>query len=109
MTPLQASTLPPLPAPIAVDPDSVWPEPVALPSKLLTVDPFDEVMLPTALRGWVADIADRMNCPLDFIAVPAMIAAASLIGRRVGIRPQVHTDWTEAANLWGPLPAPPGP
>ncbi len=108
MTPLQASTLPPLPSPIAVDPDSVWPEPVALPSKLLTVDPFDEVMLPTALRGWVADIADRMNCPLDFIAVPAMIAAASLIGRRVGIRPQVHTDWTEAANLWGAITGPPG-
>ncbi len=88
--------------------DMAWPDPIPLPSKLLTVDPFDEMMLPSALRGWVTDIAERMNCPLDFVAIPAMIAAASLIGRRVGISPQVHTDWTEAANLWGAVSGPPG-
>nr|WP_281396929.1 YfjI family protein [Sphingomonas aerophila] len=49
-----------------------------------------------------------MNVPVDFVAIPAMIAAASLIGRRIGIRPQAHTNWTEAANLWGAITGPPG-
>ncbi|MDP5281411.1 YfjI family protein [Sphingomonas sp. DG1-23] len=98
----------PVSVPIRVDPDSIWPDPVALPSTLLPVMEFEESMLPTGLRRWVADIAERMNCPIDFVAVPAMIAAASLIGRRIGIRPEVHTEWTEAANLWGAIVGVPG-
>ncbi len=37
-----------------------------------------------------------------------MIAAGSLIGRRIGIRPQEHTDWMEVANLWGVIVGEPG-
>lgn len=96
-----------LPAPVRIDPDSVWPDPSPLPAALLPVDSFMDEMLPTDLRRWIVDIAERMNVPIDFVAVPAMIAAASLIGRRIGIRPQVHTDWTEAANLWGAITGPP--
>ncbi|MEI5688480.1 DUF3987 domain-containing protein, partial [Sphingomonas kyungheensis] len=94
--------------PVRIDPDAVWPDPSPLPAALLPVDGFMSDMLPTDLRRWVVDIAERMNVPIDFVAVPAIIAAASLIGRRVGIRPQVHTDWTEAANLWGAITGPPG-
>ena len=97
-----------LQAPVRIDPDAIWPDPSPLPAALLPVDGFISDMLPTDLRRWVVDIAERMNVPIDFVAVPAMIAAASLIGRRIGIRPQVHTDWTEAANLWGAITGPPG-
>jgi putative DNA primase/helicase len=97
-----------LPAPVRIDPDTIWPDPSPLPAALLPVDSFMDEMLPTDLRRWIVDIAERMNVPIDFVAVPAMIAAASLIGRRIGIRPQVHTDWTEAANLWGAITGPPG-
>jgi hypothetical protein len=37
-----------------------------------------------------------------------MVAAGSLIGRRVGIRPELKTDWTEVGNLWGCIVGRPG-
>ena len=85
-----------------------WPEPIPLQDELPEVASFRSDMLPWRLRGWVADIACRMSLPLDMVAIPAMIAAGSAIGRRVGIRPQENTDWTEVANLWGCVVAPPG-
>lgn len=78
-----------------------WPEPQALPDGLPAVKPFDADWLPDKLRPWVADIGDRLQCPLDFVAVAVMVSLGSVIGRRVGIRPQERTDWTEYANLWG--------
>jgi hypothetical protein len=54
------------------------------------------------------DIADRMQCPPDFVAVPAVIALAAVIGRKVVIRPQERTDWYEVANLWGCIVGRPG-
>lgn len=85
-----------------------WPNPSPLGDELLPVAPCHADMLPAALRPWLADIAERMNVPLDMVAIPALVAAGGLIGRRVGIRPQQHTDWQEAGNLWGCVVAPPG-
>jgi len=78
-----------------------WPEPQPLPDGLPAVKPFNPDLLPDKLRPWVADIGDRLQCPLDFVAVAVMVSLGSVIGRRVGIRPQEKTDWTEHANLWG--------
>lgn len=86
----------------------VWPVPAPLPSTLPDVPTFDASLLPSELRPWVLDIAERMQCPLDFAAIPAMVAAGSLIGRRVGIRPESKTDWTEVGNLWGCIIGRPG-
>ncbi|WEK44738.1 MAG: YfjI family protein [Candidatus Sphingomonas colombiensis] len=90
------------------DLDRDWPEPSPLGDELLPVAPCCVDMLPTALGPWLGDIAERMNVPLDMVAIPALVAAGGLIGRRVGIRPQQHTDWQEAGNLWGCVVAPPG-
>lgn len=85
-----------------------WPDPAPLQDELPSVQAFDEALLPEGLRAWVADIARRMSLPLDMVAIPAMIAAGSVIGRQVGVRPQANTDWTEVANLWGCVVARPG-
>lgn len=85
-----------------------WPDPVPLTDELPPVLPFLPGQLPSRLRPWVMDISDRMNCPPDLVAIPAMVAAGALIGRRVGIRPQRRTDWTEVGNLWGCVVARPG-
>lgn len=90
------------------EPVGGWPDPLPLPGGLLPVPAFDLDLLPSELRPWVGDIAERMNCPADYVAIPAMVAAGSLIGRRVGIRPQRKTDWQEAGNLWGCIVGPPG-
>jgi putative DNA primase/helicase len=85
-----------------------WPEPKPLPDSLLAVDEFDVRMLPASIAPWVSDIADRMSCPLDYVAVPAIVALGSVIGCKIGIRPQQRTNWTEVANLWGCIIGPPG-
>ena len=85
-----------------------WAEPIPLRDELPPVAPFPSEVLPTELRGWVTDIAERMSCPLDLVAIPAMVSAGSLVGARCLIRPQEKTTWAEAGNLWGAVVAPPG-
>ena len=82
--------------------------PRALPDELLPVDSFPLAALPDAFRPLVADVSERMQCPSDFVAVPLLVAAASLVARRVAIRPQRHTDWTERGNLWALIVGRPG-
>ena len=82
--------------------------PRPLPDELLPVDPFPLHALPDALRPWVADVSERMQCPPDFVAVPMLVAAASLVARRAAIRPQGRTDWTERGNLWALIVGRPG-
>ena len=62
--------------------------PLSLPPELLPVMPFPMAALPDAFGPWVRDVAERMHCPPDFVAVPLLVAAASLVARHVGIRPQ---------------------
>ena len=82
------------------------PEPV--PTALLPVPAFPLALLPEAFEPWVRDIAERMQCPPDYAAVAAIVSAASVIGRQVGIRPRVKDDWTVVPNLWGQAIGPPG-
>jgi hypothetical protein len=88
--------------------NSKWPVPKPLPTGLLPVEPFDFALLPTSIAPWLADISERMQCPPDFVGVPAMVALGSVIGRRVGVRPQRRTDWLEVPNLWGCIVGRPG-
>ncbi len=78
-----------------------WPEPEALPEGLPPVDAFDPALLPPALRPWITDIAERMQCPADFPAAAAVVCLASVVGRQCGIRPKARDDWTVVPNLWG--------
>ena len=86
----------------------LWPEPTPLPNALPPVDPFDADLLPEALRGWVMDIAHRMQCPADFPAVAALVALSSLIGARAVIQPKARDDWQVVPNLWGAVVGRPG-
>jgi hypothetical protein len=85
-----------------------WPDPVPLPVTLLPVPPMEPDMLPLKFRSWQADIAERMNVPLDFPAVAGLVAASSLVGAKVCVRPEANSKWEEAGNLWGLICAPPG-
>ena len=86
-----------------IDESERWPEPQPIPSMLLPVEPFEPSLLPDALREWVSDIADRMQCPPDFAAVGAMVALSSVVGRKVVIKPKRQDDWTVVPNLWGAI------
>lgn len=75
------------------------PEP--LPAPLPDVPAFDEGMLPASVRGWCVDAADGLQVPLDFTAIPAMVALGGTIGRHVGIAMKQHARWYERPMLWG--------
>jgi hypothetical protein len=85
-----------------------WPAPKNLPVGLPPVDPFSLDFVPDALKPWIDDIANRLQCPPDYVAVTAIVALGSVIGRRVGIKPQVKTDWLEVPNIWGAFIGRPG-
>jgi putative DNA primase/helicase len=75
---------------------------------LLPVPTFESRLLPDSIRGWLSDVAERMQCPLEFGAVAALVVAASLVGSRLRVRPKRVDDWTVTPNLWGGLVARPG-
>lgn len=91
-------------APLAVD----WGDPIPVKPLLPAVPPFKIEFLPTQLQGFAGDIAERMDVPLDFVGIPAIVQAGGLLGRRICIRPQMQTDWAETCNLWGAIIAKPG-
>jgi len=88
--------------------DDRWPDPMPLPEALPPVAAFEPGLLPEALRDWVADIAHRMQCPVDFTAVGAVVAISSLIGARAVVAPKAEDNWTVCPNLWGQAIGNPG-
>lgn len=84
------------------------PVPQPLPAALLPVVPFPVAALPLAFRPWVEDVAERMQVPADFVAVPMLVGAASLVARQVAVRPRRLDEWTERGNLWAVLVGRPG-
>lgn len=84
-----------------------WPAPDPLP-ELPAVPPFNYEVLPGVLRGFVHDIAERMQCPPEYPAVGAVVMAGAAIGRRLGIRPMRLDNWTVIPNVWGAIVGPPG-
>lgn len=92
----------------APDIDSLAPsgdyhDPQPLPEGPPTVAPLEPNMIPDGLSSWVMDIAERMQVPPDFVAAPAIVAAGSLIGRQIVIRPGQHNDYAAVPNLWGAI------
>ena len=85
-----------------------WPDPQPVLQGRPPVPPFRLALLPVSLAPWVADIADRVQCPPDFVAVGVLVAAAAVIGRQIAIRPKRQDDWTVVPNLWGLAVGPPG-
>src|SRR5690606_4613298 len=88
------------PHPIAID---NWPEPQPIPDDMPPVKPFDPALLPSTLRPWIVDIAERMQCPPDFPAVASMVALSGILGRKLALRPKQQDNWAVYPNLWGML------
>ncbi len=113
---------PPLPADVVLDRThryasldisqasaSDWPLPSEVPDSLPKVATFKEQLLPDGFRPWIRDIAERMQSPIEFLAVGAMVASGAVIGNRIGIQPkQKDTGWIETPNIWGAVVGRPG-
>lgn len=89
--------------------DRTWKAPEEFGNGLSPVPPFNINILPSGFREWLSDIAERMQCPIEFLAVGAMVATGAALGNRIGIQPkQKDTGWVEVPNLWGAIVGRPG-
>lgn len=75
--------------------------PIPLPEDNLPAPELDENLLPNEWREWLTDITERMQCPLDYPTVAAIVSASALIGNKIRIRPKQRDTWQVTANLWG--------
>jgi hypothetical protein len=90
------------------EPTLGWPEPTTLTPRLRPVPAFNESLFPPALRPALRDVAHRMQCPPDWLAVAWLVALGAVVGNRCGIRPKrLDTGWLEVPNLWGAIVAEP--
>ena len=88
--------------------EAEWPDPKPLHVELRSVAKLQAEMIPEPLRPWITDIAHRMQCPLDFVAAPAVCMAGSAIGAGCAIRPKEKDNWSVVPNLWGGVVGRPG-
>lgn len=76
-------------------------QPQPLPAGLSPAMPWDDDLLPEALRGFVRDAADRTQCPPDFVAVALVVAIGAVVGRKRTVHPKQRDDWEVVPNPWG--------
>lgn len=89
--------------------DEPWPDAEPLEEKtLLEVMKLTPEFMPIVFRSWLLNTAYRMQCPVDFLAAGALVAASSLIGTGCSIRPKRNDNWEVVPNLWGGIIAGPG-
>ena len=94
-------------ASISEDATETWPALMPLP-RATTVPSLPPPMVPESLRNWLVDAAARTCLPLEFVVVPALGAAGTLVGRSVGICPWRFDDYLVVPNLWGGIVGRPG-
>ena len=84
-------------------------QPQKLPPALRAVPKLDPNCLPDALRDAVVDLADRLQCPSDYLAVAMLSAAGAVVGNKVGIFPYANDEsWEVYPALWGGIVGDPG-
>lgn len=81
-----------------------WPEPLPVNDSLPPVERFHLDVLPPSFRPLVADVADRMQVPQDYVAAIAVLCLAGAVNRRACIQPKEHDhSWIVVPNLWGKI------
>ena len=83
--------------------------PRKLPTALFPVPKLEPDSLPETIRGAAVDLADRLQCPIDYLAVSMLTAAGAVIGNQIGIFPlAVDETWEVYPALWGGIVGDPG-
>lgn len=83
--------------------------PRKLPPALKNVDKLPVDALPSAIRDAAVDMAERLQCPIDYLAVAMLSAAGTILGNQVGIYPMAKDEsWEVYPCLWGGIVGSPG-
>ena len=77
--------------------------PNPLPHGLTSVMEWRDELLPAELSSFVRDVAERMQCPPDFVAVTLIVGLSSVLGRKRTILPKQQDNGEVVPNQWGCL------
>ena len=75
--------------------------PLPLPPDQPPVMPLPLDALPEPLSAFVEDVAERQQCPPDYVAVTALCALSTVVGNKIRVCPKQHDNWAIVPNLWG--------
>lgn len=78
-------------------------DPVQPTGKLLPVAPYQSDMLAEPLATWVAERAEQLQAPPDYLAVALVTALAGAVGNSQVIKPRENSEWLVCPNLWSAL------
>ena len=91
-----------------LQPVTEWPPVKDLPSALPSVPPMPIDLIPHLLREFVKDVSERMQTPPEMVIGPLLASVATLVGRRLGVRPKRNdTSWIVVAVIWNLIVARP--
>jgi hypothetical protein len=83
--------------------------PRKLPGQLKPVDKLDPNHLPSSIRDAVVDIAERLSCPIDYVAISIIVGAGAVLGNSIGILPkEFDSTWIVHSGFWGGIVGLPG-
>jgi putative DNA primase/helicase len=78
-----------------------WEQPTDITRAIPPAPVFPIECLPYAAANYATDEAERMQCAVDLIAIPMLVAFAGLIGKDATIQPKRKDNWRERPCLWG--------
>ncbi|MDE4453974.1 YfjI family protein [Psychrobacter sp. DAB_AL62B] len=78
-----------------------WADPKPINHTLPPVASITKDMLPKSLYDYAINTAERLSVPIEFVAVPLVVALGSVIGTKVAIMPKRYDNWDIVPNLWG--------
>ena len=78
-----------------------WADPKPINHTLPPVASITKDMLPKPLYDYAINTAERLGVPIEFVAVPLVVALGSVIGTKVAIMPKRYDNWDIVPNLWG--------
>ena len=80
-----------------------WADPKPINHTLPSVTSITPDMLPKPLYSYAINTAERLGVPIEFVAVPLVVALGSVIGTKVAIMPKRYDNWDIVPNLWGAI------
>ena len=80
-----------------------WADPKPINHTLPPVASITKDMLPKPLYDYAINTAERLGVPIEFVAVPLVVALGSVIGTKVAIMPKRYDNWDIVPNLWGAI------
>ena len=88
----------------AVETHSIqWSKPSPIIQTLPPVKTITSDMMPETLWRYTQNNAERLSTSLEYVAIPLVVALASVLGTKVSILPKFYDDWEVVPNLWGAI------